>query len=250
MPNEKRRSKAWTEQSALLSPNPTPSPLVDRDEWIERAYEGFVSSSPSNKAIYRVILETLWPTGHGIPGPIVENNMIRNAVDKFKGKPYLDVFRRLRELQGEEGFLGIVKQGTKYQLIHTNISPKRTPRTHLSDDKWSLVLNHYGNICACCGAHPEEKGFQQDHKVPRLHGGTDDLSNWQPLCDSCNNQKSTACRGCSKDCTKCGWAFPEFYRPITIQGPVLRMLHSYADSHRIDANALVTKLIRDYLENQ
>ena len=245
---EKRKSKAWTEQSALLPPNPVPNKLVDRNEWINHAFEGFISTSPSNKAIYRVILETLWPDGHGIPGPIIDNKEIRAAIDAFKGKPYLDVFRRLRELQGEEGFLGIVKQGTQYQLIDLNIYPKRTPRTHLSDENWSLVLEHYKKVCACCGNQPDEKGFQQDHKVPRSRGGTEALSNWQPLCDSCNNIKSTSCRGCNEDCSKCGWAYPEFYRPIKIQGSVLRSLHQYAEAHNADSNALVTELILEFLK--
>lgn len=134
MATEKRKSKARIEQSALLPPNPTPSPLIDRDEWINNASTGFITSSKANQEIYRVILETLWPKGHGIPGPVIDRDAIREAVNTAKGKQYLDVFRRLRELQGEEGFLGIVKQGNQYQLIDTNIYPKKTPRTHLSDD--------------------------------------------------------------------------------------------------------------------
>lgn len=164
----KRKSKARIEQSALLPPNPVPNALVDRDEWINHAIDGFITKSQSNREIYGVILKTLWPKGHGIPGPIIDRESIRSAVDAAKGKPYLDVFRRLRELQGDEGFLGIIKQGSQYQLIDLNIYPKKTPRTHLSDDKWALVLAHYKNACAACGNLPDEKGFQQDHKVQEL----------------------------------------------------------------------------------
>ncbi len=116
MANTKRKSRARIEQSVLLPPNPQPHGLIDRDAWIEETSAGFISSSPSNRAIYRVILETLWPKNHGIPGPIIDRDSIRKAVDEAKGKPYLDVFRRLRELQGDEGLLGIVKQGQQYQL--------------------------------------------------------------------------------------------------------------------------------------
>ncbi|WP_289748474.1 HNH endonuclease, partial [uncultured Muribaculum sp.] len=128
-------------------------------------------------------------------------------------------------------FLGVVKQGNQYQLIDLNIYAKKTPRTHLSDDKWKLVLAQYKNVCAACGCPPGEGGFQQDHKVPRARGGTDAINNWQPLCDSCNNIKSTACRSCKEDCSKCSWAYPEFYRPVKIPGPILRLLHQYADEH-------------------
>lgn len=250
MAAEKRKSKARIEQSALLPPNPVPNALVDRDEWIDHAIDGFITKSQANREIYGVILKTLWPKGHGIPGPIIDRESIRSAVDAAKGKPYLDVFRRLRELQGDEGFLGIIKQGSQYQLIDLNIYPKKTPRTHLSDDKWALVLAHYKNVCAACGNLPDEKGFQQDHKVPRARGGTDAVSNWQPLCDSCNNIKSTACRGCKEDCSKCSWAYPEFYKPIKIQGSTLRALHQYADQRNLDANALVSEWILEKIQSK
>ena len=150
MADTKRKSRARIQQSSLLPPNPNPSALVDRDEWIEQAAGGFVTNSAANRGIYRVILETLWPKGHGIPGPVIDREDIRKAVDAAKGKPYIDTFRRVRELQGDEGFLGIVKQGNQYQLIDLNIYAKKMPRTHLSDDKWALVLAQYKNVCAAC----------------------------------------------------------------------------------------------------
>ncbi len=159
MAEAKRKSKARIEQSVLLPPATEPNGLIDRDTWIEETSSGFISKSPSNRFIYRVILETLWPKDHGIPGPIVDREDIRKAVDIAKGKTYIDAFRRLRELQGEEGLLGIVKQGNQYQLIDLNVYPKKTPRTHLSDEKWSRILIHYGNKCAVCGAAPGEKRF-------------------------------------------------------------------------------------------
>ena len=114
MSNDKksRRKRARIEQAVFLPPVPVADSRVNRDEWIEHTASGFVSNSKANKVIYKVILETLWPPNHGIPGPQIDGKSIREAVDKAKGKAYLDVFRRLRELQGDEGLLGIVKQGS------------------------------------------------------------------------------------------------------------------------------------------
>ena len=196
MADTKRKSRARIQQSSLLPPNPNPSALVDRDEWIEQAAGGFVTNSAANRGIYRVILETLWPKGHGIPGPVIDREDIRKAVDAAKEKPYIDTFRRVRELQGDEGFLGIVKQGNQYQLIDLNIYAKKMPRTHLSDDKWALVLAQYKNVCAACS-----------------------------------------------------WAYPEFYRPVKIPGPILRLLHQYADEHKVDASQLVAELILKKIES-
>ncbi|MBM6757013.1 hypothetical protein H6A18_10925 [Collinsella tanakaei] len=75
------------------------------------AANGFVAKGKSNRLMYRAILEALWPKGYGIPGPILSRDEIRAAVDVAQGKRYKDVFRRLRELQGDEGFLGIAKDG-------------------------------------------------------------------------------------------------------------------------------------------
>ena len=245
MAKERQKRKSSTRHAVFLPPNPAPNALVDRDEWIAHAVAGFASNSRANRAIYQVMLETLWPKGHGIPGPVIDRESIRSAVDAAKGRPYLDVFRRLRELQGDEGFLGIVKQGKQYQLIDLNIYAKKTPRTHLTDDTWRLVITHYNNACAVCGSTLGEMGFQQDHKVPRARGGTDAPQNWQPLCDACNTIKSVSCRACASDCTTCGWAYPEFYKPILLPSPTLRALHQYADERKLDASRLVSEWIHE-----
>ena len=81
MADAKRKSRARIQQSALLPPNPEPNTLINRDEWIEQAAAAFITNSAANRGIYRVILETLWPKGHGIPGPIIDREDIRKAVD-------------------------------------------------------------------------------------------------------------------------------------------------------------------------
>jgi ATP adenylyltransferase len=43
--------------------------------------------------------------------------------------------------------------------------------------------------CELCGVSAEERALQVDHIVPRNHGGTDDISNLQALCYSCNAMK-------------------------------------------------------------
>jgi len=43
--------------------------------------------------------------------------------------------------------------------------------------------------CELCGISADERALQVDHIVPRNHGGTDDRSNLQALCYSCNAMK-------------------------------------------------------------
>ena len=43
--------------------------------------------------------------------------------------------------------------------------------------------------CALCGISAEEKALEVDHILPRKHGGTNEYSNLQALCYSCNAMK-------------------------------------------------------------
>ena len=43
--------------------------------------------------------------------------------------------------------------------------------------------------CLACGISAEQKALEVDHIIPRNHGGSDDISNLQALCYSCNAAK-------------------------------------------------------------
>jgi len=51
------------------------------------------------------------------------------------------------------------------------------------------VLKNARFRCALCGTPAEEKALEVDHIRPRKHGGSDELSNLQALCYSCNAMK-------------------------------------------------------------
>lgn len=42
--------------------------------------------------------------------------------------------------------------------------------------------------CRCGGWFPKSE-IDVDHRIPRRHGGTDDLWNLQPMCKHCNRSK-------------------------------------------------------------
>jgi 5-methylcytosine-specific restriction endonuclease McrA len=48
---------------------------------------------------------------------------------------------------------------------------------------------HYGNRCLACGR--DDVKLTADHIVPLARGGSDDISNIQPLCARCNSKKGT-----------------------------------------------------------
>jgi 5-methylcytosine-specific restriction endonuclease McrA len=55
-------------------------------------------------------------------------------------------------------------------------------------EEWENLLEQCGNKCVCCG---KKKKLTVDHIVPVIKGGTNLISNIQPLCKSCNSSKHT-----------------------------------------------------------
>lgn len=51
------------------------------------------------------------------------------------------------------------------------------------------VLKRAKFRCELCGISADEKALEVDHILPRNHGGSDDVSNYQALCYSCNAMK-------------------------------------------------------------
>ncbi len=225
--------------------------VAQRNAELTKICDGFVASGTANREIYRVVLERLLPVGSGIPGPVVTRQQIRGAVDQIK-PGYQDVFRRVRELQGEEGLYGIIKSGTNYQLVSLAVGAKREPRRALSGDLVLAISLRQGGRCAVCGTPIGGEGptrMEPDHRVPRTRGGDNADENLQGLCTACNNSKSTQCTNCTLDCTTCGWAFPEKYRPVKLNPNIILRLTERARESNQDvdqlANAVLERELRE-----
>jgi 5-methylcytosine-specific restriction endonuclease McrA len=256
--SENVRNKGRQKFLPLEKPQSIPDlSTPNREAYINDLCNGFVSPSTTNKEYYRTVVEELWPIGHGIPGPIVSQDELRNAINREREKkwtksepykPYIDVFRRIRELQGEEGLIGIGREGNRYQLVNLTLGPKREPRTKLTVVDWEIVLSKYGFSCAVCKKKEPEVRFDQDHKVPRVRGGGSSLDNWQPLCGECNNFKSTSCRGCELDCYKCPWAFPETHSFLVVNQENHDKVVALAVQLGESPNNTLNRIIADYIK--
>lgn len=58
--------------------------------------------------------------------------------------------------------------------------------TH-TNKEWNEVLKKYNFSCANC--KDNKKKLTKDHIIPLEKGGTDEIKNIQPLCQSCNSKK-------------------------------------------------------------
>lgn len=55
--------------------------------------------------------------------------------------------------------------------------------------EWENLKRRYNNMCLCCKNFEPSVKLSEDHIVPLSLGGTDFISNIQPLCLSCNKIK-------------------------------------------------------------
>ena len=231
-----------------------------REATIEAICAGFITNSEANKKLYRAIIEALWPSGEKLPGPLLTNTQLRAAVvgayKEWSGKDqYQDVFRRVRELQGEEGLLGIVKEGLSYRMIHAEVSQKRVPRANISAANFLEISLRSGNKCAVCS---KSESLVPDHKVPRSRLNEvaftsilpDGVENLQALCQNCNIHKSVACRGCEENCSQCPWAFPESYPLITVNGELTKRLSVAAGRKGVSVQELAISILEKGIEGE
>jgi len=80
----------------------------------------------------------------------------------------------------------------KVRWAKANNSRKRRAARHASPggftaEEFRALCESYGNKCLACG--DSEAALQADHVVPLTRGGSDDISNIQPLCGTCNRKK-------------------------------------------------------------
>lgn len=73
-------------------------------------------------------------------------------------------------------------------LRHERMLRAKERGRHLVDE-WESMLAECGGLCACCRF---EKATDRDHIIPVSMGGSDHISNLQPLCKWCNSAKGNS----------------------------------------------------------
>lgn len=60
--------------------------------------------------------------------------------------------------------------------------------------EWIQLKESTGNICLCCKMPENVNPLTVDHIIPLSKGGTNHITNIQPLCLSCNSKKNATIR--------------------------------------------------------
>ncbi|MCM8921836.1 MAG: HNH endonuclease [Candidatus Thiodiazotropha sp.] len=165
--------------------------------------------------------------------------------------------RRTRELRDQLGCdiesAYIEKfSGHGWRINSDTLSPPQD-RDYLTQNQKDKLFQGYNFTCVTCGIQIEAgiRGLQADHKIPLSRGGSNDLINWQPMCNNCNVGKRRACEGCSLDCQACSWAFPEEFgvkTMLSINEKTLRRVDIYSKKINKSRDKVVEEATEYYLD--
>ncbi len=122
-----------------------------------------------------------------MPGPVLRR---RGIVESSKGS---------FTLIGSEG-LDTTERSSLIALcrekVEAFLAKRRDPWAHRRTSAGYIpgtlkyeVLKRAARRCELCGVSADVRALEADHIVPRTHGGSDEISNLQALCYSCNATK-------------------------------------------------------------
>jgi 5-methylcytosine-specific restriction endonuclease McrA len=76
------------------------------------------------------------------------------------------------------------------QQVVTRMARVRGAKGSYTFQEWLEVKKKHDFCCARCGRHESEVKLTRDHIIPITKGGSNYISNIQPLCGPCNSRKS------------------------------------------------------------
>ena len=115
---------------------------------------------------------------------------------------YSNFVREKIPFNEQRAYKGVRKESDSKQVYHRNYCKKHPEKiSHLktkdyarkknaagthSLEEWNNLKNDFNNLCAYC---KEKKKLTKDHIIPLSKGGSNYISNIQPLCRNCNSKK-------------------------------------------------------------
>lgn len=162
--------------------------------------------------------------------------------------------RRIRELKDEQGYdiiTDFVNGEPHYKLNSEDLKPAK-PRTYLNKKQKEEVIKNSTQKCILCGKKFDEYTKPVfDHRIPLIKGGSGDITNFQLLCNECNNQKRSQCRNCDFICSNCYLAFPEKFPAGIILRPdsseLWRSIFKRAEDNKMSIENYIIKILSESL---
>ena len=89
-----------------------------------------------------------------------------------------------------QSFVKFIKQ------LRDNFMLKKSERKTITEETRKNIISKHNNQCAICKNSKSDIKFEIDHIKPLASGGTNDITNLQPLCKACHKEKNkTRTRG-------------------------------------------------------
>jgi len=217
----------------------------------------YIKSLPTKRKLSEVkvkIITRLWgDESDEFSKPWVSSEELLKLTDQ----KYFD--RRTRELRDQLGCdveSSYVEKfnGHAWRLKSSNLAPPQD-RDYLTQNQKDKLFKDNDFTCVTCGLKISAgiRGLQADHKVPLSRGGSNDLFNWQPMCNNCNVGKRRACEGCSLECKTCSWAYPETFGVkaiISISEKTLRRVDAYSNKTGTTRDKVMEEASEYYLDEK
>jgi 5-methylcytosine-specific restriction endonuclease McrA len=107
-----------------------------------------------------------------------------------KGKQAQKSWKQSQASRDYDKFYQQTTKGKAVQAVakRKNKLKRRQVEGSYTAQEWLALKESYGNICLCCRKHESELSspLEQDHIIPITKGGTNWITNIQPLCHDCN----------------------------------------------------------------
>lgn len=145
-----------------------------------RAYEREYNQRPEVKARVRAYMNR----------PEVRERAKERERQRWANDPKLREYKRayLRRRYRENTEHKRKQIAYSMRAIHARRARKQNQGGSYTAQEWRELCQKYDHRCLCCG---KVKRLTPDHVVPLSKGGSNDISNIQPLCLPCNLRKAS-----------------------------------------------------------